>query len=354
MDASQKIEQMRIKNNERQAKFYNENKAKILAKKQIERQQIKMLNKIEPVVIVPVSFTLDMMIQILNNTIQNENTRKKYINDIKRVFTLSLIPFFSGSTEEYQIIKNSLSESKYSISTQKGCVQVILIFIEKSNMIIDTKITAKYNVLYEVYCIKTTDQNTARKTDADHSVILYSDYMELIKTKYGADSKQFMIVCMYNECTVRDDFADLILITEESQDDNINNYLLCNDNKYTIILNVYKTCSIYGKQTYILSDGLCLLIHNYITQNNIQLHLFPFNKSLSGYITNFNKKVGVIGGINTIRHMKITEYLNRTDLSPEERHTQAIRMCHSENTQQKYKRSVSKGTVEPILLDALK
>ena len=147
MDASQKIEHLKIQNRERQAKFYNENKAKILAKKQIEREQLKLLNRVEPIVIVPVSFTLEMMIQILNDTIPNENTRKKYINDIKRVFTLSKIHHFTGSIEEYQIIKNSLAESKYSISTQKGCVQVILVFIEKSNMIIDTKITAKYNVL---------------------------------------------------------------------------------------------------------------------------------------------------------------------------------------------------------------
>ena len=354
MDASQKIEHLKIQNRERQAKFYNENKAKILAKKQIEREQLKLLNRVEPIVIVPVSFTLEMMIQILNDTIPNENTRKKYINDIKRVFTLSKIHHFTGSIEEYQIIKNSLAESKYSISTQKGCVQVILVFIEKSNMIIDTKITAKYNVLYEIYCIKTTDQNTARKTDADHSVILYTDYMDLIKNKYGIDSKQFLIVSIYNEVTVRDDFADLVLINHTSQDNNINNYLLCDNDKYTIVLNKYKTCKVYGKQTYVLSDHLCLLIQNYINENDIETFLFPDNKSLSGYITNFNKKVAVIGGINTIRHMIITEFLKRTDLSPEQRHTQAIRMCHSEATQQKYKRSVSKGTVEPILLDALK
>lgn len=354
MDDSLKLEQMRINNRKRQAKFYSENKAKILAKMAIEREQLKILNKVEPIVIVPVSFTLDEMIQIFN-TVINENTRRKYVCDIKRVFSVSKIPNFTGSMEEYLIIKETISNSKYAISTQKGCIQSILVFIEKSNILIDTKVTAKYSVLYEVYNIKTTDQNTARKTDADHNVMEYQKYMELIKEKYGEDSKQFLIVSIYNEVSVRDDFARIIILNDKSQDNNIDNYLLNENGKYTIILNKYKTSNTYGKQIYLLSDTLSLLIQNYINKHGLDTYLFPDNSSgLSGYITNFNKRVNIIGSVNYIRHMIVSEFLNRTDLSVEERHTQAIRMCHSEPTQQKYKRGVTKGIVEPILLDSFK
>lgn len=354
MDDSQKLELIKINNRKRQAKFYSENKAKILAKMAIEREQLKILNKVEPIVIVPVSFTLDKMIQIFN-TVINENTRRKYVCDIKRVFSVSKIPIFTGSIEEYLIIKETISNSKYAISTQKGCIQSILVFIEKSNIIIDTKVTAKYSVLYEVYNIKTTDQNTARKTDADHNVMEYKKYMEIIKEKYGADSKQFLIVSIYNEVSVRDDFARIIILNDKSQDNNIDNYLLNVNDKFSIILNKYKTSNVYGKQIYLLSDSLSLLIQNYINKHEIDTYLFPENSSgLSGYITNFNKRVNIIGSVNYIRHMIVSEFLNRTDLTPEERHTQAIRMCHSEPTQQKYKRGVTKGIVEPILLDSLK
>jgi hypothetical protein len=354
MEASAKLEAIKLNNRKRQAKFYNENKAKILAKMAIEREQLKILNKVEPIVIVPVSFKLDEMIQIFN-TVINENTRRKYVCDIKRVFSVSKIPNFTGSMEEYQIIKESISNSKYAISTQKGCIQSILVFIEKSNIIIDTKVTAKYSVLYEIYNIKTTDQNTARKTDADHNVMEYPAYMELIKEKYGADSKQYLIVSIYNEVSVRDDFARIIVLNDKSQDNNIDNYLLNEDGKYIIILNKYKTSNVYGKQIYNLSNELSLLIQNYIIKHEIDIYLFPENScGLSGYITNFNKRVNINGAINYIRHMKVSQFLNRTDLTPEERHSQAIRMCHSEETQQKYKRGVTKGVVETILLDSLK
>jgi hypothetical protein len=71
-------------------------------------------------------------------------------------------------------------------------------------------------------------------------------------------------------------------------------------------------------------------------------YLFPdeIESGLSKYITDMNKKIGVDSGINGIRHMKVSEFLKRTDITPEMRLDFSRDMFHSESTQQKYRRGV--------------
>jgi hypothetical protein len=61
-----------------------------------------------------------MIIDVFTSTITKPNTVKKYICDVKRVFKLSGITSFTGSLEEFFVIKESMANSKYSISTIKG------------------------------------------------------------------------------------------------------------------------------------------------------------------------------------------------------------------------------------------
>ena len=53
-----------------------------------------------------------------------------------------------------------------------------------------------------------------------------------------------------------------------------------------------------------------------------------------------NKKVGVDSGINGIRHMVVSEWLQKPDITPEMRLDFSRGMMHSESTQQKYRRGV--------------
>ena len=115
---AQKLANITIKNRERQARYYLKHKQGILDKMKNSREQLKELNAIpEPAPIIPTEFTLDMIIDIFTSTITKPNTVKKYICDIKRVFNLSGITSFTGSLEEFFGIKESLNNSKYSLST---------------------------------------------------------------------------------------------------------------------------------------------------------------------------------------------------------------------------------------------
>ena len=62
--------------------------------------------------------------------------------------------------------------------------------------------------------------------------------------------------------------------------------------------------------------------------------LFPeeIESGLGTVITDMNKKVGVEGGCNAIRHMKVSEFLQKTDLTPEMRLDFSRGMCEELST----------------------
>ena len=354
MNNEEKLEQIQAKNRARQTRYYNAHKDKILQKKQADRAAVKVLNTPVPEVIIPTEYTLDMIQEILNK-IENENTKRKYTNDIKRLFTLSGIQKFTGTMVEFNLIKNSVENSNYSLSTRKGTIQSILVFLEKSGMLIDNKVKARYALLYDVLVVKTTDEHAEKVKDTNNDVMLYSDYIQLVLNKFGDDSKEYLVGMMYNEVTVRDNFGGLKIIDSFDCDDGKGNFLLKNGD-FTIILNDYKTSKIYEKQIFTLSVELADLLTNYIDKHELADFLFPTHvkKGLSQTVISMNKKIGVVGGINTIRKMKISTFLQQDNLTAEDRLKQSRSMCHSIGVQQKYRRGIKKGVIEPLLLAAIK
>ena len=351
MDDSQKLALMRQRTNDRQSKYYQAHKADILAKKQREREQLRILNTpAPPPIVLPIEYTLEMIQDIFTENCDNANTRKKYNGDMKRIFKICELQYFTTTIDTYNGIKEMLDSSKYSLQTRRGCIQSILVFIDKSGIVCEPKITALYSVLYEVYGIKCTDANDAKKTSTSNQVMNYNTYMELVAEHYKTDSKQYLIASLYNECTCRDNFGKIKIITDVTQDDNQNNFIFLKNKECVIIMNNYKTSNIYGKQYYAITDGLTEKIDNYITKNNITDYLFPEQRNLSVYINTMNKKIGILGaGVNYLRHSKISTYLSNPDLTVEQRHEFAIKSGHKEATQQDYRRVIIKGVLHEYL-----
>ena len=109
-----------------------------------------------------------------------------------------------------------------------------------------------------------------------------------------------------------------------------------------IILNTYKTSDMYGKKVRILSPELRTLLISYIERNRLADYLFPddIEYGMSRHIIDMNKKIDIDGGINYIRHSKVSDFLKRSDVTPEMRLQFSCDMCHSESMQQKHKRGV--------------
>jgi hypothetical protein len=269
---------------------------------------------------------------------------KKYISDLKRVFRLSGITVFTGSLEEFFGIRESLNNSKYSLSTKKGSFQAILVFITNSKINIDTKVLANYDKCHKIYIIKCEDENTKKKTDKAEMVVPYEEYKRRILDFFGEDSKEYLIASLYNEVTCRDDYGALVIKRINPFDDGKCNFICINKSKTNcfIVLNTYKTSNLYGKVVRTFSPELCSLIVSYIERNHLADYLFPeeVESGLSGFVTNMNKKIAIDSGINYIRHSKISEFLKKPDLTPETRLKFSTDCMHSESTQQKYRRGV--------------
>ena len=141
----------------------------------------------EPAPIIPTDFTLEEIINVFTSTITKPNTVKKYIFDIKRVFKLSGITMFTGSLEEFFGMKESLNNSKYSLSTIKESYQSILVFITNSKMIVDTKTIQKYDKEHEIYSIKYEVLITKRNTDEEEMVMPFTEYHKRILDFFGKE-----------------------------------------------------------------------------------------------------------------------------------------------------------------------
>lgn len=338
MNETQKLDHKRLKSAERQKRFYDNHKQTILGKRKMDREQLKEINKPVVKVVIPEEFTLSMIIRVFGG-IENVNTQKKYINDIKRVFTLADISLFRGSMEEFNLIKKMVDESKYSLSTKKGSIQSILVFMDLSKFEASPKVRAKYEVLFEVYKIRTEDEHKERQNSAECRVMDFEKYLQLVLDRFGLASKEYLVARMYHEITVRDNFHNLKIVDSLEEDDGKGNFLT-RDCRH-IILNNYKTQNIYEKKTFVVSEELQRLLLDYIDAKGLSARLFPENnKGLSKFIITMNGRINVKGGINEIRKMRVSQFLMTENLTAEQRLAFADTMCHREQTQQKYKRGI--------------
>lgn len=340
-----KIQRRTVQNRKRASTFYNLHKQEILLKKVAEREQLKQINQPPPPPeIKKTEYTLEEMIDVFRATITKENTLRKYISDVKRVFKLSGITSFTGTLVEYIQIKDAVQNSTYSLSTIKGSFQAILVFITNSKMDVPLSIVSNYDNIHKVAKIRCEDQVEKRKTELEFAVIPFTEYHTKIREHFGVDSKENVIACLYNEVICRDDLASLKIVRHVAYDNGVDNILFIDPRRKVshIILNRYKTSNIYGKYVKSFSPELYSIVTNYIQRNNLAGFLFPdeYESGLSSFVTNMNKKIEIDQGINYIRHSKISEFLQRTDLTPEIRYRFSCDCFHSESMQRQYKRGL--------------
>jgi uncharacterized phage-associated protein len=232
-------------------------------------------------------------------------------------------------------------EEHYSINSQKGMIQAVLLaFTESKIPIIDT-VKQKYDDLFNIYKIKSIDENTEKQVNK--VILSYDEYIKKVLTEYSKTSKQYLIVMMYKEITARDNFGTLKIITSPIENtDPKQNYLInpkIRGSNISIIIQDYKTKGTYGIQTIETSNELTELLRKYIKKNKLTDYLFPKNlkNGLCDAVYDLNKKIGVEGSINTIRHIVVSDALNDQNITPEARVLLAKSMMHSTIIQSRYR-----------------
>ena len=342
-DKYEKIkEQCRI----RQNRFYNKNRDKILSDR-----KLKKAKEIEECKCI---FNLEKILSLLDETskITNVNTLSCHKKRMISFFFITRIENIETDLIDFNNISNLFENATYGkddklykLNTKKNILESVLFCLDNFDIKISSELRTKYQNFYSKIKLMANDELNDKKNNDDHSIITWKEYELKIKIKFGIHSKEYLMVSLYGQCNARDDF-DLVIVydIESVKDDITKNYLVRENNLFTICMQNYKTSK--NKQPIFikLSTELNNLLVNYIKTNKIDDRLFPTKNGLnSPFISAMNKKIDVKGSINTIRHIIISSNLNSNSITPEERVDLANNSFHSINTQIDYKRKQHKN-----------
>ena len=305
----------------RAKRHYDLKKIDILKKKQ---DLYALKNGITPKIPVPVFDQADFERKIIESG-SKQGTAEKYINAMKLLLQLIGTDMPLNNPEEVIAkINTSLKRDgkPYSNSTKEGLLQLILVYLKLYGGI---DVDQKYNDAWLTYKI--------REPKPEKPVENFTTYLQKIKTQYGVDSKEFLLASYYNELTLRDDFGLKIVDTDSE-----GNYLLVSPEKIEIVINTYKTDR-YGTIRHKMTKPLEKLTRAYMTKNNLKIGdlLFGADK-LSSFIVKMNRDAGFDGGINYLRHSKISTVF--PDMTPEQKVALSKVMKHSPVVQKKYVRKM--------------
>ncbi len=376
-EARDKMLKIKEQNRKRQLVYYEKHKQEILDKKKKEREELKELaskakpierpviqpEKVieEPVIIEEVEetiipkakakgkakkevYTYERIVELLT-AIPNisQGSLKKYKDDIKALMLVlecnDLAKCLSKPKKVLELIANAKSISDptkdYSNNSKKGFVQSIVYVLDKLHIQIKPSAFEEYKKHFELYKLKSSDERNEQQTNV--TKMNYNAYLKLLSDKYGEESKEYLIGRIYDELPARDNLNNLIIVNNENNLNDKNNYLVVlRTGNCIFIINEYKTKNkgqIKLKTTPLLSN----LIKNYIKKKEITDTLFGKGK-LSQFVTKMNTMIGIEGknnGINYLRHMKVSTVYdsNATDMEKVEI---AQRMGHSTATQKTY------------------
>lgn len=270
------------------------------------------------------TYTLEESIQIIKDNIEAKESQKSYINSVKQLYEI-IAPKDNNlfkALKRYQYVigdiqkasKKNDETSSYSINSIKQLFQAIVKLITLYNMPLSEKAIKAYEDIFNIYKIKSNDQTKERKENT--TLLFYDDYLKLVEQKFGKNSKQYLIVSIYKINTFRDDLGHLLIVPSKPKQVNEElNYIVVPSNRTqnaSILLNTYKTQKKYGKEKIDINKEYSKLIRDYIDINKLSYddYLFGNAKSLSSYVSKFNKELGLDITINTIRKMKISSALN--------------------------------------------
>ena len=341
---SEKYEKIKEQCRLRALKHYEKNKDKILEKRALKKNKIvqETINEIE--------FDLAVMTKNFQNStkITNETTRKCHLSRIQSFFDIQKkekLNLFDFQTIIDNLMTGSYGKNNtsYQINSKKNITETFLYCLDNF-ITIEPVIREKYQDYYLTLKIQSMEQLQDKKTNPIHGIISWDEYEKRVLERFGMDSKEFLMIKLYEICIARDDFDLYLCSTEkETTHDITKNYLIVNETGYYIFMQHYKTSKNKLKPIIIhVPCEISTLLSNYIKKHNIVKRLFPSSKGKnSSFITEMHKKIDVPGGINIIRHILVSIEMDG-DLTVEQKVELSKRTFHSVATQPHYVRVILK------------
>jgi hypothetical protein len=205
------------------------------------------------------------VLEILNDKIKNTNTLKMHFGTIVKIIN------------NWYKLKIPISIEKEYMSKWKGA---------KAQSFEDTK--------------------TRNETE---KILFYSEYLEMTKKFPKRLRKMRVFALLYNEIPVRDNFQ-LIIVNKLSEITDSKNYLyLPVKGNIRIFVNHSKTAKNYkNTDGWELSPNLTNTLKMWMKDNNLTINDYLFGEKLLGdEIISANRSIGVDGGIQLMRRMKIKD-----------------------------------------------
>ena len=202
---------------------------------------------------------------------------------------------------------------------------------------------------YKLEFLKYDITSRTEEPNKHDEIITFEELLKKIKEIYGDDSREYLIISIYQYFGFRDNLQLKIIRDETEATDEKENYIFLNNKKATILLNNYKTSNKYKTQKIeIKSHKLYILLVSYILKNDIKHGAYLFGKKkLSANIRAFNKKLGLDITINNLRQMRASEEMEKAD-TPAKKVNLSLSMSHSTTTTPKYLREfIAKGVHAP-------
>jgi hypothetical protein len=310
---------------------------------------VKKLNKdISNIVDKTPKYNLSQSIAKLEQLGMKDHNLKTYINSIKQLMRISscedLVDCLKDSSKIINLIENGKKKNGsagYAVNSKIGLYQVILYIIDSFKLNIDKEPYNKQRLLLK---IKDEDRVESNK---DKLVSNWPEVLDKVKSKYGEDSKEFLIMSLYQRIPARDDFQLLVTDKLDNYDDKINYLVLRMGKPSKVILHHFKTADKYGNKSFVLSKDLSNLVNKYRIKHNILLNDYLFgNRPQTGFVSKILKSIGFDDemvynktGISFLRKITVS---NTPIDSAEEKLDLANKMGHSTNTQKGYKSKVDK------------
>jgi len=121
----------------------------------------------------------------------------------------------------------------------------------------------------------------------------FTEYRDKIEKHFGTDSEEFLMVSLYKEMPVRDDFQLKIVKTIAEASGNDLQYLIIptkEKERVTVVINTYKTSQKYGQIKETLSIKLSKQIRAFIEskERTYRDFLFGKRKSNTDFISKMN------------------------------------------------------------------
>jgi len=288
----------------------------------------------------------EVLEQISQHTEISKGTIKIYHEDAKRLRqvlkindTDNLVPILKDTKN---VIKH-IEESEYALNVKKMMYQFILYTLDHIKIHSSATTHSAYKLKFDIYSVDSKEESKLKVLQ--EPIKTFEEYLVKNRERFGENSKMDIIGRLYDEFTPRDDFVLKIVPSTKEATDFATNYLVLGgkvsdkSRHYTIIINNFKTNNIYKPLVHQVSDELSNDIKKYMDANGIQIGMYLFgDKKLTKYVSENNARMGLKGGVNLFRHMKISQLFKKEGLTTEERVKKADAMGHSPAIQELYNR----------------